>query len=330
MTMDLAGNIFVADWGNNAIRIISTNGIVSTYAGTITAIVPTVTLVQPIGLTQDSFGNIIVATLGRILKIRNVFYSAVKVTSKVLSVVKPPKTYSTIVSLAVSSSLNVNSKSMLTIDAGSSLIMYPKKTSTSIERTTSMKTQTTKFATQPTTTSMLSIDTGSSLIMYPKETSTPIECTTSMQTKTNKFATQPTTTPELSQAMIKYPNVFPENLIFFSIVPKKNQPPAIQIMGLAVIEIYFLFILVSAYYKKWRTPFYRSTMFAFTFLIMNTLGYMFFLAYNIDRTIKISDNIAAALTLSVLIFTGLTEISIIFMLCTRIREIWKVFNLNLE
>jgi hypothetical protein len=193
-----------------------------------------------------------------------------------------------------------------------------------------MKTQTTKFATQPTTTSMLSIDTVSSLIIYPKKALTSIECTTSMKTQTAKFSTQPTTTPELSQEMIKYPNVFPENLIFFSIVPKKNQPPAIQIMGLAVIEIYFLFILVSSYYKKWRTPFYRSTIFAFTFLIMNTLGYMFFLAYNIDRTIKISDSIAAALTLSVIIITGLTEISIIFMLCTRIREIRKVLNLNQE
>jgi hypothetical protein len=330
MTMDLAGNIFVTDWGNNVIRLISTNGSVSTYAGAANAIVQTGTLVEPVGLTQDSFGNIIVSTLDRIVKIRNVFYSEDIVTSKVLSVVKPPKTYITVASLSVSSSLNVNSKSMLSIDTGSSLIIYPKMTSTSIESTTSIKTQTTKFANQPTTTSTLSIDTGSSLIIYPKKTSTSIESTTSIKTATTKFVTQPTTTPELSEAMIKYPNVFPENLIFFSIVPKKNQPPAIQIMGLAVIEIYFLFILVSAYYKKWRTPFYRSTMFAFTFLIMNTLGYMFFLAYNIDRTIKLSDSIAAALTLSVLIITGLTEISIIFMLCTRIREIRKVFNLNQE
>jgi hypothetical protein len=98
MTMDLAGNIFVADWGNDAIRIISTNGSVSTYAGKVNDIVPTgtVTLRQLIGMTQDFFGNIIVSTLERILKIRNIFYSEVIVTSKVLSVVKPPKTYSTI------------------------------------------------------------------------------------------------------------------------------------------------------------------------------------------------------------------------------------------
>jgi hypothetical protein len=86
--MDLAGNIFVADNGNNAIRIISTNGIVSTYVGTVDAIVQTVTVLQPVGLIQDSFGNIIVSTLGRILKIRNVFYSAVKVTSTIAHILK--------------------------------------------------------------------------------------------------------------------------------------------------------------------------------------------------------------------------------------------------
>jgi hypothetical protein len=81
--MDLAGNIFVADWGNNAIRIISTNGIVSTYAGTVHAIGPTVTFLQPVGLTQDSFGNIVVSTFDRIFKIKNVFYSTAKVSSTI-------------------------------------------------------------------------------------------------------------------------------------------------------------------------------------------------------------------------------------------------------
>jgi hypothetical protein len=59
-------------------RIISTNGSVSTYTGTVNDIFPTF-----IGLTQDSFGNIIVSTLDRILKIKNVFYTAVKVTSTI-------------------------------------------------------------------------------------------------------------------------------------------------------------------------------------------------------------------------------------------------------
>jgi hypothetical protein len=144
------------------------------------------------------------------------------------------------------------------------------------------------------------------------------------------FATQTPSTPEPSAGIIKYANVFPESLIFFSVVPKKNQPIGIEIMGATGIEIYYLFILVSAYYMKWRTPFYKSSLLAFAFLIMNTSGYIFFMAYNIDRTIKISDSFAAALTLSVTIFTGLTQLSIISMLCTRIREITKVINSNQE
>jgi hypothetical protein len=153
-------------------------------------------------------------------------------------------------------------------------------------------------------------------------------------TETVPLATQSTSTPEstaeASAGIIKYANVFAESLIFFSVVPKKNQPTGISIMGATGIEIYYLFLLVSAYYMKWRTPFYKSTILAFTFLILNASGYAFFMVYNLDRTIKISDSFAAALTLSVMTFTGLTQLSIISMLCTRIREITKVISSNQE
>jgi hypothetical protein len=135
----VAGNIFVADWGNNVIRIIYTNGSVSTYAGTVNDIVPTVTLLQPIGLTQGSFGNIIVSTLDRILKIKNV----IKVTSTIARIsknansIQASRSYSTIALRQLLSTVNsvsstpiVNPKTIYYIETRSSAIKYPKETTT--------------------------------------------------------------------------------------------------------------------------------------------------------------------------------------------------------
>ncbi len=36
MTIDAAGNIYIADQGNNKVRVVSTDGMISTFAGTAT------------------------------------------------------------------------------------------------------------------------------------------------------------------------------------------------------------------------------------------------------------------------------------------------------
>jgi hypothetical protein len=70
--MDSGGNLFVADSGNNAIRVISKDGKVSTYAGTVDSIIPNLSILGPISLALDLFGNIFVAAGPRIYKIKNI------------------------------------------------------------------------------------------------------------------------------------------------------------------------------------------------------------------------------------------------------------------
>jgi sugar lactone lactonase YvrE len=66
LTVDANGNVFVADYGNNVIRKISTAGVVSTYAGNTTAgyVDSTATHAEfsgPAGLAFDKTGNLYVA-----------------------------------------------------------------------------------------------------------------------------------------------------------------------------------------------------------------------------------------------------------------------------
>ena len=63
LVVDRQGNIYVADYNNNKIRKISTNGIVTTVAGTgvkgtDNGPVSTATLTQPTSVAVDSIGNI--------------------------------------------------------------------------------------------------------------------------------------------------------------------------------------------------------------------------------------------------------------------------------
>ncbi|MGZ3763127.1 MAG: NHL repeat-containing protein [Mucilaginibacter sp.] len=66
LTFDTGGNIFVSELGNNTIRKITTDGTVSTYAGTgaagsIDGDATSATFQQPNGLAFDSSGNLYVA-----------------------------------------------------------------------------------------------------------------------------------------------------------------------------------------------------------------------------------------------------------------------------
>jgi len=66
MAMDIAGNVYVADWNNNRIRKINTAGIISTVAGGGTSTadgVPAITasLSHPTGVAVDNAGNIYIA-----------------------------------------------------------------------------------------------------------------------------------------------------------------------------------------------------------------------------------------------------------------------------
>ena len=69
--MDAAGNVYIADTGNNRVRVISTQGVISTLAGTGTAgysgdngPAASAQLNQPSGLAVDATGNLYVADFG--------------------------------------------------------------------------------------------------------------------------------------------------------------------------------------------------------------------------------------------------------------------------
>jgi sugar lactone lactonase YvrE len=68
ITIDISGNLYIADWRNNRIRKVNTSGIISTVAGTGTAgysgdggAATAAQVNNPIGVTIDSTGNIYIA-----------------------------------------------------------------------------------------------------------------------------------------------------------------------------------------------------------------------------------------------------------------------------
>ena len=68
VAVDSSGNLFIADWGNNRIRMVGTNGIISTVAGNGTASysgdggpATNASLNAPFGVTLDSYGNLFIA-----------------------------------------------------------------------------------------------------------------------------------------------------------------------------------------------------------------------------------------------------------------------------
>jgi len=71
IAVDASGNVYVADWGNNLVRIISPAGVVSTLGTTINSKSTPLVLSGPYGVAVDASGNIYVAAYGNstILKI---------------------------------------------------------------------------------------------------------------------------------------------------------------------------------------------------------------------------------------------------------------------
>jgi Concanavalin A-like lectin/glucanases superfamily/Immunoglobulin domain/Regulator of chromosome condensation (RCC1) repeat len=68
IVVDASGNLFIADWGNNVIRKVATNGIITAVAGTGTAgysgdggLALNATLKGPNGIAVDAFGNLFIA-----------------------------------------------------------------------------------------------------------------------------------------------------------------------------------------------------------------------------------------------------------------------------
>jgi len=71
VAVDISGNIFIADFGNNCIRQVDTNGIINTVAGDGTAgysgdggAAVNASLDQPYGVAVDGLGNLFIADLG--------------------------------------------------------------------------------------------------------------------------------------------------------------------------------------------------------------------------------------------------------------------------
>ncbi len=60
VAVDPKGNVYVADAGNNLIRLINTSGIVSTYAGSVTDTTQSI-FNNPTGVAADALGNVFVA-----------------------------------------------------------------------------------------------------------------------------------------------------------------------------------------------------------------------------------------------------------------------------
>lgn len=71
IAVDAAGNVYVADWGNNLVRVISPAGVVSTLSGTTNGKSTAIVLIGPYGVAVDAANNVYVADYGNstILKI---------------------------------------------------------------------------------------------------------------------------------------------------------------------------------------------------------------------------------------------------------------------
>lgn len=71
VAVDATGNVYVADWGNNLVRVITPAGVVSTLTSTTNGKTTPITFSGPYGIAADAAGNIYVAAYGNstILKI---------------------------------------------------------------------------------------------------------------------------------------------------------------------------------------------------------------------------------------------------------------------
>ena len=94
MTVDSAGNLFIADSSNNRIRKVDTNGIISTVAGNsgsgfsgYSGPAENMTLAFPSGVTMDNAGNVLIADQGnsRICKLTTTTPSALPTMSLTLN-----------------------------------------------------------------------------------------------------------------------------------------------------------------------------------------------------------------------------------------------------